>query len=469
MTLRLNKIEDKVKTYLRQKLLPRSEIHVCVCFSGGIDSTVLLWMMHRLRDELGIGLSACHFNHMLRGAEADGDEQFCVQICKQLNIPLYCGRADVANFHMENKISVEEAAREMRYAWFCETAHAHGIDLMATAHHQDDQAETVLFRVIRGTTVSGLAGIPPKRDIFVRPLLCLTKEEICFYANELSLNYRTDLTNFSEQYTRNYIRQTVFPVLKSINPSVSDALVRLSKYAVEDDCLISSLLPQYEDVQNVQGLPQGLLRRIVARNYSVFSGNTLCYQHVDEICNAACLGLDKRIGLPDGDIAVVSGGYLFFEKESSDTVYEIENGVLEEGITYACNKKIRIIFCKNQPHEISRLMENSSCEKEIVYNLSTEILLSFDKIYGMIRYRARQHGDRLRIHGINRSVKKLFSEQNIPIHLRQMIPVFWDDVGLLCIPHVAVSDRVYCDAEHATHYMRVDLIDERSRKVVKSL
>lgn len=469
MTLRLNKIEEKVKTYLRQKLLPQPEMHVCVCFSGGADSTVLLWMLHRFRNELGIRLSACHLNHMIRGEDADCDERFCVRVCKQLHIPIYCGRIDVPELKKQNGLSMEEAAREARYTWFNKIADAYQIDCMATAHHQNDQAETVLFRMIRGTTVSGLAGIPPTRDIFIRPLLCLSKEEILFYASALSLDFQTDVTNDSEQYTRNYIRRTVLPTLEKINPSVSDAIVRLSEHAAEDDALISSLLPPYEENQYVNGLAPSVVRRVVTRNFGVYAGKSLCYQHVDDICKAANSLCRKRIGLPDGYAAVLSDGYLSFELEQHTPYAKTEDGVLKEGINYCCNGLIRVIVCSNIPSEISYYLSLCDSKNQIVYNLSTEILLSFEKICGMIRYRSRQEGDRLRLHGVNRSVKKLFSEKKIPLSLRQMLPVIFDDSGILCIPHVAVSDRVYADARHATHYLRVDIFDEHNRKVVEDL
>ena len=469
MTLRLNKIEEKVKTYLRQKLLPQPEMHVCVCFSGGVDSTVLLWMLYRFRNELGIRLSACHLNHMIRGEDADADERFCIRVCEELNIPIYCGRIDVPGLKELNGLSMEEAARDARYTWFGEIANVHQIDCMATAHHQNDQAETVLFRMIRGTTVSGLAGIPSARDIFIRPLLCLSKEEILFYANAFSLEYQTDVTNDSEQYTRNYIRQTVLPMLAKINPSVSDAIVRLSEYAAEDDALIASLLPAYDEVQYVYGLAPSVVRRVVTRNFGVYAGKTLCYRHLDEICNAAKSLCRKRIGLPGGYDAILSNGYLSFEREKQTPYVKIEDGVLKDGINYCCNGLVRMIVCKNIPSEILYYLSLCDSKNQIVYNLSTEILLSFEKICGMIRYRSRHEGDRLLLHGVNRSVKKLFSEKKIAVSLRQMIPVIFDDSGILCIPHVAVSDRVYADAQHATHYLRVDIFDEHNRKVVEEL
>ncbi len=469
MTLRLNKTEEKVKTYLRQHLLIESGMHVCVCFSGGMDSAVLLRMLVHMRDVLQIRLSACHFNHMIRGEEADRDELFCKQLCKQLNVPIFCGRADVMALQNQTKLSLEEAARDVRYAWFCKLASEQGIDRMATAHHKSDQAETVLFRITRGTTVSGLAGIPSMRDRFIRPLLCLAKEEIEAYANAFSIEFQTDSSNLSEQYTRNYIRQTVIPSLERINPSATNAIVRLSGYASDDDRFITSFLPPYADIQDVSDLPMAIVRRTVARNFTLFSDKTLCYQHLDEICDALYAKIDKRIGLSEGMVAVIRQGCFYFEKCSPRIVPSIENGTLTEGITYCCEGRVRIIFCKNQADLIRHYLALCNNKNEIVYNLSTEILLSFEKICGMIRYRSRQQGDRVVLRGINRSVKKLFSEKKVLISLREMIPVFFDERGILCIPFVAVSDRAYCTCERASHFLRVDVINEHSRKVVEVL
>jgi len=465
----LNKIEEKVKTHLRQNHLIFSGMHVCVCISGGMDSVVLLWMLYRMREELDIRLSACHFNHMIRGEEADRDEAFCRELCLRLSVPFHCGRADVPALCQNNKLSLEETAREARYAWFQKLSNEQQIDRLATAHHKNDQAETVLFRIIRGTTVSGLCGIPKARDCFIRPLLCLDKQDIAFFASEMSIDFRLDSSNFEEQYTRNYLRHSVFPMFERINPSATNSIVRLSEYASEDETLLQSLLPEYADIQNVSNLPMPIVRRTVVRNYAFFCKKTLCYTHIDQICNAISANIQTKIGLPEDMTAVINCGTFYFEKNKCISTQIIENGIITEGTQYCCNGRVKLSLLKKGLTPIQQHDTYYDGSKEFVYNLSTEIPLSFAHICGMICYRSRQQGDRLFLHGVNRSVKKMFSEKKIPIHLRESIPVIYDNQGIICIPFIAVSDRAYTSYNDAQYILRVDVIDEHSRKVVKKI
>jgi len=465
----LNKIEEKVKTHLRQNHLIFSGMHVCVCISGGMDSVVLLWMLYRMREELDIRLSACHFNHMIRGEEADQDEAFCCELCLRLSVPFYCGKANIPALHKNNNLSVEETAREARYAWFQKLAEEHRFDRLATAHHKNDQAETVLFRIIRGTTVSGLCGIPKARDCFIRPLLCLDKSEIEHYASGMSIDFRLDSTNFEEQYTRNYLRHSVLPMLKKINPSVINSVARLSAYATDDETFLQSMLPTYTAIQDVSNLPMPIIRRTVARNYLHFCGKKLCYPHIDQICSALSANKQTKIGLPNNMTAVINFGSFYFEQKEGLSTQTIDNGILTEGTQYCCGGRVKISLYRSDLSTPRQQDTNCDGSQEFVYNLSTEIPLSFTHICGMIEYRSRQQGDRLFLRGVNRSVKKMFSEQKIPRHLRESIPVFYDEQGIICIPFIAVSDRAYSSRKDAEYILRVDLIDEHSRKVVKKI
>lgn len=448
--------EEAVLAYLRGKRLLEQGMHVCVCFSGGVDSSVLLRILLSLRDELGLRISACHFHHGIRGEDADRDEAFCMSVCRELGVPLYRGFADVPALARETGKSLEEAARDARYAWFATLGKKEGIDRFATAHHKNDQAETVLFHLLRGTTVAGLRGIPPKRGDVIRPLLALSREEIETYAREYGIPYRTDETNFSEEHTRNYIRRTLFPAMEKVNPAAMEAILRLSRYASEDEAALNALLPPYEVPQPVAGLPAALLRRVVARNFTMETGKTLCYAHLDEICRAVTEGRNGFVGLPGGYRAVLSGGTLRYEVALPAFLPPLGSGILQCGTTLHCGGAVRITLRRSGEPISDNLLRGG----EFVYNLSIEIPLSCDGIYGMIRYRCRQNGDRLRIRGVNRSVKKLFSESRIPVPLRDRIPVFYDEEGVFCIPFVGVADRVYMrEQSPASLVLRVEIAD----------
>ncbi|MCH5183329.1 MAG: tRNA lysidine(34) synthetase TilS [Oscillospiraceae bacterium] len=454
--MRRHSAEEAILAYLRENALLEQGMHVCVCFSGGVDSSVLLHLLFSLREELGLRLSACHFHHGIRGEEADRDEAFCASVCRELDIPLYHGAADVPALVRRTGKSPEEAARDARYDWFAVLGKKEGIDRFATAHHKNDQAETVLFRLLRGTTVAGLRGIPPKRGDVIRPLLCLSRGEIEAYAREHGIAYCTDVTNFSEKHTRNYIRMTLLPAMERVNPAATEAILRLSRYASEDEDALSAMLPPHAVPQQVAGLPAALLRRVVARNFTLETGKTLCYTHLDELCRAVATGKDGFIGLPGGYRAVLSGGTLRYEAATQEPLPPLDPGVLREGTTLLCGGALRVTMRRSgEPISV-----RPSPDGEFVYNLSIEIPLSCSGICGMIRYRCRQNGDRLRVRGVNRSVKKLFSESKIPVPLRERIPVFYDDKGVFCIPFVGVADRAYVqERRSASFILQVEIAD----------
>ncbi len=461
--LPLHKTERKVLAFLRKHELITRGMQVCICFSGGVDSSVLLRIMLCLRDTLGIHLSACHFNHQIRGDEAERDEAFCASVCQQWGIPYFCKRKNVPALRADTGKSLEEAAREARYAWFTELGKKEGIDRFATAHHKNDQAETVLFHLIRGTTVAGLRGIPVKRGDVIRPLLDLTRAELEQYAKDNNVPFLTDSTNASSQYTRNYIRHVLLPAMERINPSAVEAMARLSGYAAEDQELLSSQMPSQEEAQYVATLPSAILRRTVSRNFTAISGGTLCYAHLDAICQAVREKKNGSIGLPGGYRAVLSGGVLRFESRPILPLPPMQEGVLHEGVTLLYNGALRITLQKKG----ESLYETP--DEEFIYNLSTEIPFSCHGICGMIRYRSRISGDRILLHGVHHSVKKLFSERKVPIYLRNMIPVFCDDSGIFCIPFVAVADRVNRSETGTIYSLRVEIAEEAARKVVESL
>lgn len=444
--------EQTVLAYLREHALLEKGMHVCVCFSGGVDSSVLLRILLSLREELALRLSACHFHHGIRGEAADRDEAFCVSVCRDLGVPLYRGSADVPALARETGKSLEEAARDARYAWLASLGKKEGIDRFATAHHKNDQAETVLFHLLRGTTVSGLRGVPPKRGDVIRPLLSLSRAEIESYAGEHGISFCTDESNYSLLHTRNYIRYTLLPVMERVNPAAVEAILRLSRYASEDEEALAAILPPYADPQPVAGMPAAVLRRVAARNFTVVSGKTLCYMHLDAICRTGIEGRDGIIGLPGGYRAILSGGMLRYASDDPKLLPPLESGVLQDGVTLLCGGALRITLLRSEPAEQPK--------DEFVYNLSIEMPLSYDGICGMIRYRCRQSGDRLRMRGVNRSVKKLFSESKVPVSLRDRIPVFYDDDGVFCVPFVGVADRVYVQGSApASLKLRVEIAD----------
>ena len=211
---------EQVKQTIAAYDMLRSGEPVLVALSGGADSVALL---HALR-ALGYPVQAFHLNHCLRGAESDRDEAFCRALCVRLGVELTVERVDVAAAAREQGNGVEETARRMRYARLQDAAQGMKI---ATAHTADDNLETVLFHLVRGTGPKGLAGIPPVRGRIIRPMLRVERMQIEEYLASIGQDYVTDSTNADDAYTRNRIRHTVVPALREIQPSAAQAAARL--------------------------------------------------------------------------------------------------------------------------------------------------------------------------------------------------------------------------------------------------
>ncbi len=448
-------LPNKVFTTIQKHNMLTSGMHICVCLSGGADSSVLLHVLFQSKEILGISLSACHFNHGIRGEEANRDQSFCKSLCSLYNIPFYECSLDLPALQPQSGMSMEEFARFKRYEWFESLRASHGIDRFATAHHMDDNAETVLFHVIRGTTLAGLAGIPVVRDHYIRPLAEVSKESILAYAEEHDLSFVEDSTNSCEDYTRNFLRHTVFPALQKVNPAAKESLHRLSRYASEDEAFLDSLLPPLEEIQAGKHLPPALLRRIISRNHQKITGMGLCYQHLDTIMEAVYSENDARFSLPGGYECIVKhGAFCICRKEkNAHLVLEPGNFASDEISLFDG----MVIICRDKPKS-----------PKFVYNLYTEILLSSEGIYGMIRYRSREPGDRLRLKGVNRSVKKLMSESKMPIALRNILPLFTDDRGIIAVPFVGVADRVYTKESKADLKIQIYIAEQGTRRVVEN-
>ena len=219
----MKKVLDFVQRF---DLLPRYELLLAAA-SGGMDSMCLLDFLY----ENGYRVCAAHYNHQLRGQEADMDEDLVRAWCAARRIPLCVGTGDVAAYAGENGLTIEEAARKLRYDFLNSVAGQTGAARIVTAHHANDNAETVLFHLARGTGMAGLAGIAPKNGRLVRPFLCLTREELAAYAKEHHVPYRTDATNADTALTRNFIRAEVVPKLCRVNAQavehISETALRL--------------------------------------------------------------------------------------------------------------------------------------------------------------------------------------------------------------------------------------------------
>lgn len=218
-------ITQRIKQYIADHQLLKPKAKVIIGLSGGADSVALLDILHNL----GFECICAHCNFHLRGDESNRDAEFVRQLTTQYNLPLDIIDFDTTAYASEKGISIEMAARELRYNWFEEVRKKYDAITIAVAHHKDDSIETVLLNLIRGTGIRGLTGIVARNGYIVRPLLCVTRNEILDYLNSKALAFVNDSTNEEDIYTRNKIRLNILPLLETINPSVKDAIQRSSE------------------------------------------------------------------------------------------------------------------------------------------------------------------------------------------------------------------------------------------------
>ena len=215
----------KVRAYIEKKQLMSPDAKLIVALSGGADSVALLHVLLRLDYKC----EAVHCNFHLRGDESLRDEAFVRDMCHKMGVGLTVADFDTVAYAGEKKISIEMAARDLRYAFFEKTAAEHGADMIAVAHHKDDVAETMLLNLMRGTGIRGLHGIRPKNGIVVRPLLCVERNEIIEYLEGANIGYVTDSTNLKSDYTRNKVRLQILPLMREINPSIVSTLAQTAE------------------------------------------------------------------------------------------------------------------------------------------------------------------------------------------------------------------------------------------------
>ena len=229
---------NKIKRFIVSEHLLRVDALYLVALSGGADSVALLLCLK----ELGYRVEAVHCNFHLRGEESLRDEQFCEDLCQRENIPLHKVHFDTQAYADLHKVSIEMAARELRYRYFFQLKEALSADGVCVGHHKEDSVETILINLVRGTGLSGLMGIRPRNNDVIRPLLCVTRQEIEDYLQKYAVSFVIDSTNLVDDVVRNKIRLNVLPQLSEINPSVTDTILTTANHLSEVDAIVQESL-----------------------------------------------------------------------------------------------------------------------------------------------------------------------------------------------------------------------------------
>ncbi len=396
-----------------------NEKHIAVALSGGADSMALFKGLCMLSDELGITVSAIHINHQLRGEESFRDENFVRKQCKIENVPLKVVRVDVGKKAADEKISTELAARYVRYEAF-DTVEC---DALATAHNADDNLETVLFRLTRSTGLSGLCGIPERRDRLIRPLLKVSREEVEEFCFENAVPYVTDSTNLSDDFTRNRIRHSVVPVMKSLNPSILNSFSKtLDLLSCDREYIDGVASEEFSkrnkkdglDITDFADLPEAIASRVIGAFLELYGFGG--YTNLKGALNVA-LGGSGKFSLNRKSVIKVQYPYLVFINDTETTEFSV---ALEET-------------------NIESLKINGK-----INNLLLKNAIDCDKIVGKPIIRTRISGDYITFshRNVSKPLRKWMNEENINPELRDKIPVISDDDGVIWVYGGGVDKRV---------------------------
>ena len=425
---------------------------VIVGFSGGADSRVLLLLLKEYSREHNTEIVCAHVNHMIRGKDADEDEMKCVAWASESGVPIIVKKVDVPSISRREGKGIEETARDERYKFFEELESSYeGKTLIATAHNADDNLETVVFNLLRGSGTHGMAGIPPVRDgKYIRPLILCSSSSIRDYCRENKIPYNIDETNVNTDYSRNYIRNKIVPLFSEITENPQDAALRMCSILRSDDEFVSSCADTYinengsgtQSVDALSALHDAVLSRVIERLYKAAGGKrALSKIHVDSVIDAV---KNKKgavsLNLPDGVVYMSSSGKASFEKNGTE-IKRIEGFIPLEANGEPFVFGDYAVVASVAPEKTIIIKEN-------IYNLSINQLTNFDKIKKDFYVRRRVDGDTYKFGGMTRKVKKLFSEKKIPVNERESGPVVCDRDGIVWIPGFPLRDGASGNSEY---------------------
>lgn len=445
-----DKFTAQVAEFLRRENLFGAKI--LVACSGGPDSLALLYVLAHLREKFALTLAVAHFEHGLRGAVGQNDAAFTENTAAKLNLPCRIGHGDTRCFAKAHRLSVETAARELRWEFLRRAKTELGCDYIAAAHHLNDQAETVLMRIFHGTGTDGLAAMRGRQGDIIRPLLTLTRAEIESYCEQLSLSPCYDVTNDMTDCTRNRIRLQLLPQLRqNYNPQVDMALARLADIAAADSDYIARtavrLWPQAtrtvdgncELSRDFLGRQHIAVQRAIIRRWAhLTTGVSEGWQqgHYEALRQLLLCGESgQRTTLPGHRYGVINYGWLSLRQEvgSLSPFAMLPQDIALSGRTVTSWGTFTALRVYGMPRPIGR----------------NEIYIDSDKLPGALGVRCRRDGDIMRTAGGRQTLKKIFQAARIDADQRQTWPVVTAGETILWLPGIRRSSLAYVDENTA--------------------
>ena len=423
----MHSLEEKADNTARKyKMLDNAAV-VYAGFSGGADSTALLLALNALKGRYGYTLRAVHINHNIRGEESGRDQRFCEELCRKLGIDIDVRQVDAVGFSRDNRLSLEEGARKLRYDIF---GSLEGV--IALAHNLNDSAETVLFNLARGTGIKGLCGIPPVRGRIVRPLIECTRGEIEQYLADMGQGFVTDSTNLSDDYTRNKIRHNIIPLMEDIHGGFCGNILRMTEN-LRADCEYLDMQAEKESDNDLRGMHPALRRRVIMNilRKNMLEPSDMRIRSLEEIALSG-----GKINLSGDIFAIAENGRIYIKKLTKERIIFEDTAVKIGENDFLCDKKV--------------IIGENNCENtlydDIVHKKSTNDCMDCDKIQGSVLLRNRRDGDRFvrANRDFTSSLKKLMNEKYAAGE-RDFIPILADDSGIIWVEGFGVADRVKID------------------------
>ena len=403
---------NKLQLFITEQELVQPGEEVVCAVSGGADSVALLFALYLLKEKLQIRLSAAHFNHHLRGAESDQDQAFVEDFCSRYDIPLYKGGAAVEN----GPKGLEAAARDARYGYLKTLP-----GRIATAHTADDNAETVLMHLIRGTGLKGLGGIAPKSGKLIRPMLTVTRQDVMAFLQEWNLPHVEDQSNHTDQFLRNRLRHHVMPLLNRENPRLAENVSAMAMQLRQEEHYLSRQVELTDRVSVLREMDPALRNRALE---SFLRQQGVKEPQREQIQLLKCLVFSNNPSARGAFPGGITIGREYDRLIRLPQEEAPETAELALGSQKLPQWKLEIHVSRAQSLE----------QGKTVFTVQPE---------GKIVVRSRLPGDRIRLPGGSKTLKKLFIDEKIPAWERPFLPVLADEKGVLAVVGIGVNlDRV---------------------------
>lgn len=444
---------EKVLSTIDKHNLIEDGDKIVLGISGGPDSVCLLHILNRLKEKLDIELYVAHLNHQIRGIEAQKDALYVADICEKMGITYFLKSIDVPKYCKDNGLSIEEGARKLRYEMFNEIKQKTKSNKIAIGHNLNDQAETVLMRIMRGTGLQGLRGIEYSRENgIIRPLLDVERKEIEDYCEIHNLNPRIDESNLENIYTRNKIRLELIPYMKdNFNTNLIESIVRMSNnLRTDSDYIESDAEEKFKnickvisdsvevDINSFNKLHNAIKVRVLRKGIKSILGDTnfIDQKHIDDVMEFESESkINKMLTLPRG----------VFVYRRKNSILLTTTEIVEEEIEFSYNIPSNG-FVKIK--EINYIIETQTMTIDRYKNGKVDKMsrgFDFNKIKGGIVIRNRQQGDKIKLAGGTKKLKDLFIDLKIPREERCKVPVITDEEGILQVGEYKSSENYKID------------------------